>query len=848
MLNKLVIFYVLTPMLAIGLIAFIVILVRRRYIAKELNLCINDSLHIQTFKRKFSQRTLLLYSGLIEKIASHHDALLPENIGMSCLWIASLNRRITPNRLKRVLRFSTKSGLLDAFNAVLEKPALQSIFLNYAQEQKKDLVINALAKQAFMKEFDGEKALELLREDISEICRLSDSTSPDDRWFAYKILAFVKDGEIGSEKKWEAFEDHYDIIRLLMIQKIETENKELLYTALYNRLLNDPSRKIRKVVKEIIVNEYQTSYVPNFESLTSWQQKHFAENFDPSLEIDKKIAFDILTTENLELRLYAADFLNETNGLNKLIQTVDVNDVRKLNHAYTLLKCALEVYSDGFMGVLCNSRNPGALKCGAMLLVDLGDRKYIEPLAQSVFRLREEEIINPMLSDLYEKTLECIQLRGTEAALDVLKSELQKVKYDENLAKLILKYIPENADVVFLEQVIALIKNKNITYREDLLQLVKRMPQQLVVPSLIRILKSEEELPWEVRLNAIHYFKNEKLEFCFQYILENLELFDIEAQKEVVENLYTYSKDLFIETVLQILQNLDSHTSTNIILNLYVTGHQPFVKNIKKGLETSSAKIRYASITGLYRFKQPDFYETITHLMNDPDKDVRLHVAQMLATSADKNQIEFVNKSLLDPNELIVVKKSLLKGLGSSNCPRSEEILINAVNTLLPLYDSIFANLMTKEVAKIGGHLVELYPAATEPSKKTICQYFRYKGMDDQEVLLDALKSGDGSRKIICEILYRTGFIDNVIGALKSKSSELRSSALQKLLVIDTIYAHKGILLATRDNNGAIRMIAIEKFKELSKKQPEIIEELKGDSSKIVQKNILWLLNKLNKG
>jgi len=847
--DSLLVLYILTPILLLIIGAALFLFLRKNHISKNLKLCIEDSLKIEPFLKKMSIKKLSLYSGLVEKISSHKDISLPKKLGMDFFWIARLERRATSANLKRVLRFCADNGIYSAFKSSLKKEKLRPIFLNFIQEQKFEVLLNALAKKAYLLEFDGKSASELLNQHIEQIADLADSSSPEDRWFSFRIMATLEDSHPFGAVKWKAFKDHSFEIRRMIIEEVNSDDRESLFKELFSSLVNDTDRVIRERVKELIKENYSDLYSFDFKELSIVQQIHFVENLSTELEFDKKIAIDNLLTENMELRYSIVEYLNRTDALKKLILSVDINDSSRLDYSVSLLNSALEVGGDKVFEVLDSTLNSGSLMSAAILLNSLGDRKYIVKLAKAVFSLREKGDLNPLTSELYKKTLDAIQKRGDEKSYLALKDEILANRYEFELSALLLNHIPSRGDTVFSDMVFSLLYNPKVTNRDALLKALHKLPKESVVAEMVSILKSDRETPFEVRLNAIEYFKKYNIELCFQYMIENLDFFPGDSIKEAVNQLYVYSSKLFKASVENVIKTEDNRSITALLKVLYLTADSYYIDLIKSELENSSAQIRKAAILGLYNFKYSSLFESITPLLSDADKEVRLLAAEIMASSAVDSEIAKIRSILLDENELKIVKKAIIVGLGKSRNESSCEILLEGVDANPLLFDYILIALLTKETKEVAARLVSLYEIVGESARKVVVQYFRNKGILEQEILLDFIadeKHGN-LKKFSREILFKTGFVDNAIHKLRHKSSEVRISALNKLIVIDTFDAHKGIVLAARDNNKAIRKVAFDRFEGMLSKEKGAIEMLKDDSSRMVQKNINWIINKIEK-
>jgi HEAT repeat protein len=123
---------------------------------------------------------------------------------------------------------------------------------------------------------------------------------------------------------------------------------------------------------------------------------------------------------------------------------------------------------------------------------------------------------------------------------------------------------------------------------------------------------------------------------------------------------------------------------------------------------------------------------------------------------------------------------------------------------------------------------------------------FKEMGETVEESLMDLLGSTNDPqiKKSITTVLDSTGYVDVQIGVLKSPFSSKRLTAAGNLSLIGSLKACRGLILAARDINRDIRILAIRALVQIQE-NTEILESLKDDPDKKVRRYTLWAIERI---
>jgi HEAT repeat protein len=572
---------------------------------------------------------------------------------------------------------------------------------------------------------------------------------------------------------------------------------------------------------------------------------HVLELLRDDSKEDENYALKILDEANLELRLAAAIFLNRNGALKRLICNVDMGDMKLLERNNKLLEKAVEVNITDFLSCIIKNNNPATLLITAKILCNKGNRDYIAILSKKVFKL---SIKDKSVSGLYKKTLEAISKRGNEKAFIELLNELKIRKYQKDFIDQILDSIPERSDYIFINILIALLKDIKFEQRKFLKKSLLKMPSHLVLPELFKIIKQEEEIfSNEIRLDAIKILGELEKPYCLQSILENLHLLNINEAVEFAKVLGKYPRNILIDKIKILLNKNDVKIRTSVILILPVIGEPVFLNMVINSLKDADPEVRIACIWAIVNFKDQKAIIEILNLLRDPIERVRREVSKAVGENGNKVLILKLKSLLNDEEETREVRQAIISGLGVSKAIESIDILIDRLELEKDLEKEIINSLSQKKDKEELSRMIDNFKNSSPQLKVKISKAFKFMGEIGEERLIVLLKEKDEILKpYIINILESIGYIEKLTRKLSHKDYYVRKDAAELLSFIGTKTAYRGIVRAANDPVEEVRVKVVKAIEKLETKSgKEILNHLENDPQKRVRKYTQWAIERL---
>ena len=826
----------------------VVFLPRRRFKRRLLRVVSEPDLAGSQIRDQYDHATLLQRSGLVVRIASRPgNDQLPSLIGIDELWIQRLLQTKHPKTMKRILQFAPDKGLFTCFVTTLEKPHMAPIFADWISNTDDFLILRRIALSGKGENFNGETALNVLREKIDELREMAGNPEWASRYFAIKII--LNDGSDRSTRVvWDAFCDPYPLIRKTVATEFKGDDPDRMYNLLRDLLLDDPVFEVRNAARKRIAQDFQSRHTIDIEELSSWQAQHVLELLQKDDKNDEDTALRLLSSENLELRLTAALFISEAGVLDTLFTAIDFGDREGLERSFELLKKACEVNVCSFLDKIRKLDKPASLLIAARLLVEYGEREMITLLADRIFALSKEKKMSKDYFETYQTLLECIRKRGTDVSLKLLEREVNKYKNSPELLALLLPAIPERGDHIFFDILFQSLLDPEYPVKDTLRHALLRMPKPLLIPRLIDILKSERSAyPYEVRIQTIKLLGEMKENYCLQIILEHLPILPVEEGKTFSRMLSSYAGSVFDEKVKQLLESSDSSVRAALIASLPATEKRDFLGMIRETLKDAEPDVRIASIWSLIEFQDTKTVNLCFDMLRDPVERVRIEVAKAIGSCATAARVRDLKELIEDENEIDSVKIAAIQGLGFAEDPSSVEALCDVYEGAEELRSHIERALSGKTADRQLERLAEAFKDAVPVLRDGItaaAQGMKEKG----EAAMVALLSQDISalKPYLAEILESTGYVEATIRRLSHRTPATRRAAAEILSIIGTPSAFRGIVMAARDPDREVRIQIIKALEKLETEEGKtILRQLESDPDKKVRKYTHWALERL---
>ncbi len=814
-------------------------LLKRLYVLLE-----NPELVDNLLFSKYNSRWILNRSNTIEKFAQKHGINIIYLLKMDDLWIENFVSKKRVKDFNRILKYAPDKGLFKCFLVGLKKKKFIRLLLKWLEQGEYLLSLRRLAVSGDGENFDRQKAYKIFSNKVNELREMTGDPEWKARYFALSILMY-DNNERSNRAVWDGLNDQQTLIRKTLGLEYYSNDRQKLFNKLFDLFKNDPIYEVRKIAWKRIKEEFSDLYILDPKKLNEDQTFHVLELLREDSKDDENFALKILNGTNLELRLAAAVFLNKIGALKRLVSSIDLGDKELLERNYKLLDKAVDVNITGFLSCIKDSKNPATLFVAARVLCNKGNSFYLTLLSKKVFKLSRND---KTVSDLYNKTLEAISLRGNEKGLILLLKELKKRKYQKDFADQILASIPEKANYIFIDFLLELLEDIKFTQRNSLKKVLLKLPQYMVLSKLFKIIKQDDKVFSKIiRLDAIKILGEMGLSYCLQSVLENLYLLNINEAKEFAYVLSKYPKKLLLDKVKTILNQKDVKIRTSLISILPIIGESIFLNFVIKSLKDADPEIRIASIWAIVDFKEARAINYIVDSLKDPIERVRKQAAKAIGENGSKPLILKLKNILNDEEEAISVKKAAIKGLTFSKILDSIDILVNRLDIENDLEDQIINSLSIKKEKEEISRLIVNFKSSSSQLKVKISRAFKKMGEIGEERLIVLLKEQDEILKsYIVNILESIGYIETLTRKLSHKDYYVRKDAAELLSFLGTKSAYRGIVLAANDPVEEVRIKVVKAIEKLgTKRGKEILEYLINDPDKKVRRYAQWAIEKL---
>ena len=776
-------------------------------------------------------------SKIIESIADKSgDSSIIYLTGIDRQWLNQLKTYPSEKILLKVLKYIPQQALFTAFLLALRKEALKAPFMEYINSDPGNL--KKLPVTGSGENFSGKAAYDLLSGKMDEIREMAGNPEWPVRYFAVKLLIH-EDSERSLRGIMEAFNDPHPLVRKTVIEECSFRDKEEIYPLLRNRITDDPNFEVRKAAYDRVCRDFAEMHEIDYSALNSVQALHALEFLDSSSEKDIDASMKFLKGKDLELRFPAAMFLQEAGILDRMLDEVSFEDTENLERTRQLLANAAEVKVTGYLKQA--AEKPAVLFTALSILENTGGREYIADYASKVFAIDNENYDE----EIWKKAVTCICGRGDEKAVSELLKELKKTRYEKNKAEFILSNLPEDMDHLGFPVLLELLEDSRFESGDALVDALYRIPEDLVIPELFRILKGgRDKYPHSVRITTLKVLAKYKLPYCVQPIIEQLPVLPVEEAKDFSLLLSEFAGETFNSRIGDLLNQSDAKTRAAVIASLPSAGKKEFIKNIREGFNDADPDVRIASIWALADYEDNKFLNTGFDMLRDPLERVRNAAAEVLGRFGSADKLSSFTELLKDENEVDSVKKSAVRGLCKSEQSKAVDILAEFIDENEELQEYTVKALAENPSQKTVKRIIENMKDGSPVLREKIVKVFKVMGESGELALVKLLREDIASLKdTITSILEETGYVEHIIRKLSHRDPKIRRSAAEFLSVIGTESAFRGIVLAARDPDQDVRVQVTRALETLnSESGKEILEALKNDPDKRVRKFTMWAL------
>ncbi len=834
-----------------GLVAVIVALlifsaVKRRSFTRRLKLVADEPQRAELLVRqRYSDAQLLRRSKIAESVARRYGPAVISAIGLDELWQRRLMSSKRPADFRRVLEFAPKSGVFACFLVALQKPRLRAPFFAHLDGSGDLLVLRSVALSGRGEEFSGQAAFEMFAERIDEVREMTGDPDWPVRYFALKILLYDQDPR--SERIiWECAHDAAALLRRVVAEEFEPNDRNRLYEHLYSLLLDDPAFEVRRAARHRIDAGFPERYQIDPADLSPEQAVHVLEQLHKNSKEDENTAVVFLEHTDRELRLPAAIFLERRGTLSRMFAAADLGDRQAYDRTVRLLENAADVNVMRFLEEAGGEMSAAMVRIASEILTRKGPTALIHSVAAAGFRYYDEKPEGR--EELIELVLEMIEQRGDTAALTALRDELLRRRHDTECAGRILAHVPARAHLLFSNAFLSCMKDPRFEAEDELVAAVTRMPYADLIPELMRIIKAGREVyPHRVRIRAIETLGAYGDLSVVQFILENLPVLPKKEAREFAQKLAQFADDRFDARVWKLLAGSDAAVRTALISALPATQKNEFIKSIREAQNDADPDVRIAAIWAIAELDDKRALTQAGDRLRDPVERVRTEAAEALGAHGGEQTVKQFKELLADEAEVDTVKTAALRGLGASKLKASVDILVDFLEKAPEDLESdavqaLAAKRGSRDIEAIVNHLKDAEPALRE----RLVKVFTVMAGESEEAIVELLREDIPSlRPVVTEILETVGYVESLIRRLSHRDPAVRRHSAEVLSLIGTPAAFRGIVLAARDPDQDVRVKVTRALESLNTESgSEILDQLQRDPDKRVRKYTTWALQR----
>lgn len=776
------------------------------------------------------------FPGLLEKLGCHER------------WIVAVKTRHSRGAAARLLKFAPDRGLFECFSAALASKGIAADLLAWMNNQKDAFSLRRIALSGPGRDFDGGEALRLLAGKMDEVREMLGDPEWASRAMAVRILS--RDGDERSKKGLsDSLADPHPLVRTLALQAPLMGDRLAFYSEAYNLFIKDSSQEVRRAAKTRIMSEFPDLYAPDVDKLCPEETIHVIELLDPTSGKDEEIAFRFLESGDPEQRLASAEYLDARGSLRPLLEGASSGDFKEFERRVTLLVSATSFQVSGFLSAVESMENDGAFEAAARVLATGGDRHLVSVLARRWFARMGEAPFHRERIRVYRFVLDAVRSRGDEEACKVLAEELAARRGEPELAAALLGACASIQRDCIFKALVVLFYDPDFTMRDELRAAIVGQAPELVVPFALSLFRADRSgTPRLLRRDALILAGELKLSWALQRIMESLPTLDADEIASLAPIVIGADAKAFKSKARFILDGLDAPSRAAILAALPSTGDRSFMGDVKSSLGDADPEVRAAAVRALAAFQEDKVLAAGgMDLMRDPVERVRIAAVAALAEAGGPAVVKKLSAVLDDANEMDEVKVSLIRGLGRASNQASLDLLIDELGTREEWTEVLGTALSSRCSTKDLTRILERFKDATGELKSRMAQSTRSMGKKGEEALLQLLREEIASLKpFIVEALESLGYVEARIRELKHRDPTVRREAAATLSLVGSRAAYRGIVLAARDPDTAVRVAVAHALERLAGPEgQEILASLENDPDAKVRKYVLWAMERV---
>ncbi|PKL08950.1 MAG: hypothetical protein CVV51_06375 [Spirochaetae bacterium HGW-Spirochaetae-7] len=720
--------------------------------------------------------------------------------------------------------------------------------LGWMKDQGDGFTLRRIALSGPGRDFDGEAALRLLGDRMDEVREMLGDPEWASRAMAVRILS--RDIDERSKKGLaDSLADPHPLVRRLALQAPLMGDRLAFYAEAYGLFIKDSSQEVRRAAKARIMAEFPDLYAPDIGKLCPEETIHVIELLDPTSGKDEEIAFRFLESGDPEQRLAAAEYLEARGSLKPMLEEASSGDSKEFERRVALLTTATSFQVSGFLSAVQSIESDGAFEAAALVLAQGGDRHLVSVLAKRWFARMGDAPFHQERIRVYRFVLEAIRNRGDDEACKALAGELAVRRGVPELAAALLGACSNLQRDCIFSALVELFFDTGFTMRDELRAAIVGQAPELVVPFALSLFRADRsETPRIIRRDALILAGELKLSWALQRIMESLPTLDADEVASLAPIVIGADAKAFKSKARFILDGVDAPSRAAILAALPSTGDRSFMAEVKAGLGDADPEVRSAAVRALAAFQED---KALTSggmdLLRDPVERVRVAAVAALAEAGGPAVVKKLSDVLDDANEMDEVKASLIRGLGRAGNQASLDLLIDELGTREQWTDELGAALSSRLSTKDLTRILERFKDATGELKSRMARSVRSMGRRGEEALVELLREEIASLKpFIVEALESLGYVEARIRELKHRDPAIRREAATSLSLVGSRAAYRGIVLAARDPDTAVRVAVTRALERLAGPEgQEILSDLEHDPDARVRKYVLWAMERV---
>lgn len=618
------------------------------------------------------------------------------------------------------------------------------------------------------------------------------------------------------EKIEESDEGKKDLFEIL-----KKNDRFALFILINATKLTDTLKEIKNIFSKSKIYIKMKKYI--FKHYNINVKKYFLRELGKAkTEIFTEIFMDSLKSRDWEIRREIAEILskyNDDESLNVLMTMIDDYDRRVVKDTILYLaekgdrvllfvdkyvEMPIERAKINLLELFNQLESVGSLKYIIRLCGDTSERVRIEAQKLALYVLEKN---SP------EKDID-----GYKTILYLLGQELKKIDVQNSAAivKIILKFKDEGARIVEedMEEKWADIDTyKRILFEikgEDKVYIIKRM----LLSKKTDIRKKGLEILYLADIK--HELEDNVLKIIVDY-LTNDEIEISEEERESIRALLLKTR-LFEKIVQKVVsQNLKERRSAVISI----------------GIVSDESRL----------------YEVVIKLLNDPAKEVRRDVLNVLVRSLKEEYLSYFETMLQDPEEIIQIEA--LRAIAKYDNPASKHIIIKSMGHSNQNVREEAVKIIARDSLK---HYIDSFHTLDEINRKRVGVLIEKMGEKTEEILYDEINSTNFEiRERVIEILKyikdKYKFKEVMKKAIKDPDKKIRSSVVKFLVNISDRELLLSFVQLLNDPDKRVRANAIEAFgtveSDFGKQVIQLLYQFLKDEDNRIRANAIMAIYRL---